>query len=139
MCVALNSMPLKPNGKVDRNALPCPQEWNSPGHFVGPRTELENVIAGAWHDVLGRKQIGVHDNFFECGGDSLLIIRLHDRLRNVLARDLEIVQLFQFPTIEALARFWERGQDPLPSPDGEEWRSRQKDEVIRHLKKVRTA
>jgi amino acid adenylation domain-containing protein len=137
-CVALNSMPLKPNGKVDRNALPCPQERSSLGQFVGPRTELENVIAGAWHDVLGRNQIGVHDNFFECGGDSLLIIRLHDKLRNALGRDLEIVQLFQFPTIEALARFWERGQGP-PNPDGEEWRSRKKEEVIRHLKKVRTA
>jgi acyl carrier protein len=67
----LDALPLSPNGKLDRRALPHPERDSTTIGYTPPRTPAEEAIAAIWADVLGLDQVGVHDNFFELGGDSL--------------------------------------------------------------------
>jgi amino acid adenylation domain-containing protein len=99
----LSALPLTPNGKVDTAALP-----RSPLRPVsGPAGELasgaERVIAGVWREVLGLVRIGPHDNFFEVGGHSLTLVAVQAKLTRLLARPVSVVDLFQYPSIRALA------------------------------------
>jgi amino acid adenylation domain-containing protein len=112
--VRLEAFPLTPNGKLDRQALPAS---NGAGHetneaYVAPRSELESLIAGVWRDVLGVERVGVRDNFFNLGGHSLLLIRLNNRLREALQKELAVVELFKYPTVSALAEHLSRSQPP---------------------------
>jgi acyl carrier protein len=72
---------------------------------VAPRSELEQQIAAVWREVLRLDEVGVRDNFFDLGGHSLLLVRVHAKLRKLLDREFRVVELFQFPTIESLARY----------------------------------
>lgn len=103
--VMLDSLPLTPSGKVDRNALPAADGTRpNPAHeSVGPRTEIEDLVAQVWREVLKLDRIGVHDNFFELGGHSLLATRVVARLRNNFSIDLALRKLFELPTVAALA------------------------------------
>ncbi|HEX3528888.1 MAG TPA: amino acid adenylation domain-containing protein, partial [Thermoanaerobaculia bacterium] len=100
--VALPSLPLTPSGKVDRKALPEPDSGPAPG-FVAPRTAVEEVLAEIWAELLGAAHIGVHDNFFERGGHSLLAVLLMARIEKRLGTTLPLAALFSAPTLEALA------------------------------------
>ncbi|HEU4453749.1 MAG TPA: amino acid adenylation domain-containing protein, partial [Longimicrobium sp.] len=120
--VVMDDFPRTPNGKIDRAALPLP-EAEAGEAFVAPRGETEGRIAGVWSEVLGRGAVGVNDNFFEIGGHSLLLVQLHERLRAALGIDVTLVDLFQFPTVAALAERVERQAkaaqgDPPPQPAG---------------------
>ncbi|MBQ1059238.1 non-ribosomal peptide synthetase [Micromonospora sp. C41] len=112
----LDALPLTPNGKVDRSALPEPDlarpELRSP--YVAPRDELERTVAGIWRELLGVEQVGVDDNFFELGGHSLLMAEARLRLVAAAGRDVTLVELFQFPTVAALAGYLNR-----PGADGD--------------------
>jgi acyl carrier protein len=77
--------------------------------FVLPRTELEQTIAAAWQAALGIDQLGVYDTFFDLGGNSLRMIQIHQKLRAELSIDIELLHLFQFPTIDSLVRFLQAG------------------------------
>lgn len=102
--VPLAAMPLTPNGKIDRAALPAPDGARQVDEtFVSPRTSMERRLAELWRGVLGVDQIGVADNFFDLGGHSLLLMQLHARLVAALAVDVTVLDLFRFPTIGALA------------------------------------
>ena len=102
----VEAWPMTPSGKVDRKALPpvTGRVAASAGTFVAPGTRLEQVIASIWQEVLRQEQIGVHDNFFDLGGHSLLLIRVHSRLCEALRRELPMVDLFRHPTVSSLAR-----------------------------------
>jgi amino acid adenylation domain-containing protein/non-ribosomal peptide synthase protein (TIGR01720 family) len=102
--VKLNHFPLTPSGKVDRRALPAPDQDRPAleSVYVGPRTEAEATLAGIWAQVLGVRQVGVRDNFFELGGDSILSIQVIARAARAGLR-LTPRQFFQYPTIEGLA------------------------------------
>ena len=103
--VVLDSFPIAASGKIDRKALPAPEE-RSPelnGLYVAPRTPTEDVLASIWREVLNVKQVGVHDNFFEVGGHSLLAMQVVVRLSKVLKVDLPLKRFFKTPTISALA------------------------------------
>ncbi|MCA1681766.1 MAG: condensation domain-containing protein, partial [Actinobacteria bacterium] len=97
-------MPLTPNGKLDRRALPAP-EWDATSRvgYVAPRTEAETVLAEIWAQVLGVEQVGVEDNFFELGGDSILSIQVISRVRAVLGVEVSLRSLFTNPTVAGLA------------------------------------
>ncbi len=102
--VPLDAMPRTPNGKVDRDALPAPgaAREDSDASFVAPGTDTEKLLARIWTEVLGLDRVGVHDNFFEVGGDSILSIQIVSRVaREGLA--LTPLQIFQHQTIAALA------------------------------------
>jgi acyl carrier protein len=103
--VVLDALPLTPNGKIDRRALPAPDgSRQSDETYVAPQTDAERRLAAAWCDVLGVEKVGVEDNFFDLGGHSLLVVRLHARLQGMFERELSVLDLFRYPTIGALAR-----------------------------------
>jgi amino acid adenylation domain-containing protein len=101
--VCLPALPLTANGKVDRSRLPVPGDAAGMSGGVEPATELEQAIAAIWRDVLQVAQVGVHDNFFEIGGHSLLMARVHSRLKATLAPDVSMLDLFRYHTIHSLA------------------------------------
>jgi amino acid adenylation domain-containing protein/FkbM family methyltransferase len=102
--VMLDELPLSPNGKLDRRALPEP-EWSSPDakSYIAPRTTTEEIVAGIWMEVLGAKQVSVHDNFFEIGGHSLLATQVISRVRQTFHVELLLRKVFEKPTVEGLA------------------------------------
>jgi acyl carrier protein len=100
--VTLDHLPLTPNGKVDRRALPAPEYAGSAVH-TAPRDETEQRIARVWAEVLGVEEVGVEDNFFDLGGDSLLLMRVYTRLGDTLKPGLTTVDLFRHPTVRSLA------------------------------------
>ncbi|HKV95707.1 MAG TPA: amino acid adenylation domain-containing protein, partial [Candidatus Angelobacter sp.] len=107
--ITLQGLPQNARGEVDRAALSVLGQEQLTREFVLPRTELEQTIATAWQTALGADRVGVHDNFFDLGGHSLLMIQLHQKLRAELAIDIELLHLFQFPTIDSLVRFLQAG------------------------------
>jgi acyl-coenzyme A synthetase/AMP-(fatty) acid ligase/acyl carrier protein len=104
--IVLDALPLMPNGKVDRNALPPPGDGRTAlqTHFVAPRTPLEKDLADIWSEILGVRQIGVDDDFFRLGGHSLLAMRVVSRVRSALQIELPLRMLFESPTVGRLAR-----------------------------------
>jgi amino acid adenylation domain-containing protein len=103
--VFLDSFSLTPNGKIDRNALPSPDEARPQlnQNFVEPRTEIEELVAQGWREVLKLDKIGIHDNFFELGGHSLLATRVIARVRDAFNRDIPLREFFEAPTVAGLA------------------------------------
>ncbi|MEH2072610.1 MAG: MupA/Atu3671 family FMN-dependent luciferase-like monooxygenase [Nostoc sp.] len=106
--VTLNALPLTPNGKIDRNALPAPETFRPELEvsYVAPKTEVEKVIASIWQELLQVEKVGIHDNFFELGGHSLLLIQVTSRLQKVFQRDFTLVDIFQYPTISNLVKYF---------------------------------
>jgi acyl carrier protein len=105
--IALDAMPLSPNGKLDRKALPDPQLGDSLREYVAPRSDLDVVLAGIWQHVLQVDRIGLHDDFFELGGHSLLLTQVGLTLRQRLGLELPLHRLFELSNIEALAAWIE--------------------------------
>ncbi len=102
----LSAMPLTPNGKIDRRALPA-LEAARPDlatAFAAPTTALEELLAGTWAEVLGLERVGIDDNFFALGGDSLLATQIMARLQVSLHVELPLRSLFDLATVAALAR-----------------------------------
>ncbi len=122
--VLRESWPLAATGKLDRKALPAPEAAlvamaaGAEASFEPPRTEMERTLAAIWCEVIGLQRVGVRESFFDAGGHSLLLARVHSRLEEALGRKVPLVDLFQYPTVESLARHLEPpGQpatDPLP-------------------------
>ena len=102
--VALEEMPLTPNGKVDRQALPRPEFRASEQEYVAPRGAVEEIVAGIFAQALKRERVGVRDSFFEQGGHSLLATRVISRLKAAFEVELPLRALFESPTVEGLAR-----------------------------------
>jgi amino acid adenylation domain-containing protein/FkbM family methyltransferase len=103
--VLLVALPVSRNGKVDRRALPAPESLRPEDRpdLIPPRNEAEAAIARIWQQVLRLERVGVHDNFFDLGGQSLLLLQVHTRLREAFDRELSVLDLFQHPTVSALA------------------------------------
>jgi amino acid adenylation domain-containing protein len=107
----LDSLPLTPSGKIDRKALPAPEEVRpqfSKDH-VAPRDNIEEQLASLWAKVLQLKSVSVTDNFFELGGDSLLAARLFAQIHNRFGKNLPLATLFAAPTVEQLANTLREG------------------------------
>uniref|UniRef100_UPI001FE65A73 non-ribosomal peptide synthetase n=1 Tax=Xenorhabdus indica TaxID=333964 RepID=UPI001FE65A73 len=98
----MDSIPLTLNGKLDRRALPEPV-WGNQYSYVAPRNALETRLCAIWQEVLGLAQVGIKDNFFRIGGDSIRAIKLTAAIRQTLAMDVSLAQLFALKTIEELA------------------------------------
>ncbi|HWS88113.1 MAG TPA: amino acid adenylation domain-containing protein, partial [Pyrinomonadaceae bacterium] len=103
--VRLVEMPLTPNGKVDRRALPPPPsvEAQPERAHTAARTPLEQLLCTIWADLLGHERVGVHDDFFDLGGHSLLAAQAVSRIQQACAVDLPLRDLFEHPTVEQLA------------------------------------
>ena len=103
--VELQSMPLTPNGKTDRKALPDPEMTDITTAYVAPRNETETRLVQIWQELLGIERVGIHDNFFELGGHSLLAMRVVSAIRRALDLELNIRDLFAHPTIVGLSAY----------------------------------
>ncbi|MFF8597266.1 amino acid adenylation domain-containing protein, partial [Streptomyces sp. NPDC015220] len=96
----LEALPLTANGKVDRRALPAPERHLAAGgEYEAPATATEELIAEVWQELLGAERVGVHDDFFELGGDSLLALRTVSRINALFGTDLSPRALFERPTV----------------------------------------
>ncbi|HEY0604518.1 MAG TPA: amino acid adenylation domain-containing protein, partial [Herpetosiphonaceae bacterium] len=103
--VVLDALPLSPNGKLERRALPAPDAARSPldDSFVAPQSPIEEVLAGIWAGVLRLERAGIHDNFFALGGHSLLATQVISRIRDAFQVELPLRVLFEAPTVAQLA------------------------------------
>jgi acyl carrier protein len=122
--VILDELPLAPNGKIDRAALPAPDFEHAPSSriHVEPRTATEEVLVRLWREVLGVSRIGVYDNFFShVGGHSLLGTQLVSRIRSVFGIELPLFRLFEAPTVAQLAEHVDlacRGHEAAAEAEG---------------------
>ncbi|MDM8568726.1 amino acid adenylation domain-containing protein, partial [Thiotrichales bacterium HSG1] len=103
--ILLDSIPLTPNGKIDRQAL---AKLSVDGkqlftkEFVAPRTPEEKLLANIWKDILNAKRVGIEDNFFELGGHSLLVMQLISKIRDTFGVDIPLKQIFDAPTVNGM-------------------------------------
>lgn len=108
--VRLDRLPLTPNRKIDRKALPSPTEPSRPTSAGGaPAGEVQRTIAEIWRRILGLSEVGARDNFFELGGHSLLAVQAQREIAEATGKRLTVTDVFRFPTIAALAAHLERG------------------------------
>ena len=120
--VLLKALPLMPNGKIDRRALPAPDRSRPEldKAFVAPRTPTEELLAEIWAQLLNIERVGIHDNFFDLGGHSLLATQLVSRMRESFQVEIPLRRLFEVPTVAGLAESIEAarpaGQNLLVPP-----------------------
>jgi natural product biosynthesis luciferase-like monooxygenase protein len=110
--VTLEALPLTPNGKVDRKALPA-MDGARPdlaAEYVAPESDLEQTIADIWRQVLKVERVGIHDNFFDLGGHSLLVAQVQSQLKRRLHKDLPLIKMLEYPTVSALTRHLSDGE-----------------------------
>jgi non-ribosomal peptide synthetase component F len=100
--VGLKELPLLPNGKLDRRALPAPKGMGAE-EYQAPRTQTEELLSGLWASVLRVPRVGIRDNFFELGGHSLLATKLASRVRETFGVEMPLRELFAHPTVASLA------------------------------------
>jgi acyl carrier protein len=103
--VQLEELPLTPNGKLDRQALPAPDgaRHETAAPFIPPATDVEAKIAAIFQELLGVNEIGIDDNFFDLGANSLMMVRVVEKIRAELGLKMSVVRVFQFPTLRSLA------------------------------------
>ncbi|MDH3600117.1 MAG: amino acid adenylation domain-containing protein [Candidatus Tectomicrobia bacterium] len=119
--VSLDALPLTPNGKVDRRALPAPDasSFSAATAYAAPRTATEATLATIWGEVLGREQVGIHDDFFALGGHSLLSIQMIARIQNAFGIRLPVRTIFEQATVAGLAGLVETLSTSGETPDAE--------------------
>jgi len=117
--VLLKSLPLTANGKIDRRSLPVPDclRPELAAAYVAPQTEIERAIATIWQEMLHLDRVGIHDNFFDLGGHSLLIVQLYSKLQGVFNRTISITDIFKYPTINSLAKYLNQDRNLQPAFD----------------------
>jgi len=107
--IPLEDMPLTPNGKIDRKALPEPDlsrsHWGAAGTFVAPGTDREKIIANIWKEILHVKEIGLHDNFFDLGANSLHVIQLNWKLNEIFGKEIPIELMFTNLSVSFIDRY----------------------------------
>jgi acyl-coenzyme A synthetase/AMP-(fatty) acid ligase/acyl carrier protein len=125
----LEMFPLTPSGKIDRLSLPSPTNLRPvlESAYLAPRTEIEQAIAAIWQEVLRLEKVGVNDNFFDLGGHSLVMAQVRTKLGQKLQRDLSMLELFIYPTINSLAQHLSQEKNEQISP-------RKSDDRIEKLK-----
>jgi len=138
----LPSMPVNAQGKVDRRALErLAPRTRERADFAPPRNELEAAIAQVWREVFGLEEgaeaIGIHDNFFDAGGNSLLLVKLHSRLQKALEWNFPLVEMFKHPTIAALAASLGAEAPAQPSLEKARARTDTRRESMRQLQQLR--
>ncbi|HLP60519.1 MAG TPA: amino acid adenylation domain-containing protein, partial [Candidatus Deferrimicrobium sp.] len=105
--IQLDHLLLNRNGKVDRASLPEPRKDRSLSEktYAAPQSDVEKIVADIWKQVLKIDTVGIHDNFFDIGGNSFYIIRLSSKLKDAFKKEISVTTLFNYPTISAQAKF----------------------------------
>ncbi|MBD2523671.1 non-ribosomal peptide synthetase [Nostoc sp. FACHB-133] len=115
--IMLKALPLTSNGKINCNALP-ESNGNRPelaANYEPPQTEVEQSIADIWQQILHVEKVDIHDNFFDIGGHSLLLVQAHAKLREIFLSNISVINLFEYPTINSLAKYLTRKQTEVAS------------------------
>ena len=135
----LEAMPLTGNGKVDRKALPEPpdKQPQARGEVLLAQNKTEKMIAQIWEEILALEKISVQENFFDLGGNSLSLIRVLEVLQERLDHPLEMVRLYQYPTIRGLSRFLESATEQNPEDSKQRTLRRQKQDQARKRRRSR--
>ncbi|MDM9583638.1 amino acid adenylation domain-containing protein [Nostoc sp. GT001] len=115
--IMLKALPLTPNGKVNYSAL---SESNGDrlelaATYEPPQNEVEQAIANIWQQMLHVEKVGIYDNFFDIGGHSLLLVQIHAKLREIFPTNISVINLFEHPTINSLAKYLTQKQTEIPS------------------------
>lgn len=103
--IQLKTFPLNPNGKIDRKKLPKPADKRRSDQLILPKNHIEKILAETWSEVLETDVIDTNDNFFDIGGHSLLLIRVHNLLKTRIETNISVVDLFRYPTIISMSEF----------------------------------
>lgn len=109
--IYLDKMPILPNGKINKNALTIPEAKKIDEVKVLPKSVLEREILNIWKDVLQKDNIGVHDSFFDIGGNSLTLMMVNNKINSELGLTIPVVKLFEYPTIEGIVRVCAKEKD----------------------------
>ncbi|MGE5343807.1 MAG: amino acid adenylation domain-containing protein [Candidatus Omnitrophota bacterium] len=137
--IPLPEFPITATGKLDRKNLPDP-EGNRPetgAAYVEASTPTAQVIASIWQELLGLNRVGIHDNFFDLGGNSMRLIDLRNRLRETFGIDLSMAVLFEYPTIDGFARYVESQKKPASVPRSDERAEEKGPDISARLQKGR--
>ncbi len=136
--IPMDKIPLTSNGKVDREQLAA-LDLIRQDQYAAPGTGIEKTIACIWEEVLGIERVGLHDNFFEVGGNSLNIIRVNSRLKDEFSRELPLVSMFTYPTVYEYGHYLEQEQGTGSGGDTDllEDRSEVKQRGRNNLQKIR--
>jgi acyl carrier protein len=112
----VETIPLNSNGKVDIDSLPISQRIRPElkVDFKAPQTKIEREIAAVWQEFLPVSKVGIEDNFFDLGGQSLLLTQVQSRLNKMYRKELTIIDLFRYPTIHSLVLFINEGETHDP-------------------------
>ena len=114
--VQLKRIPLTPNGKIDRKSLPEPGKDIREQEYVGPRNATEETLCRLWQEVLRRECVGIHDNFFNIGGHSLLAVQVISRIKQAFTVEMPLSVLFVAPTVARMAEHIAAMNEPDQSP-----------------------
>ena len=132
--VEIGNIPVTPGGKVDRKALESHSAVLSVGtEYVEPESEMEKMIADTWKEILNADKVGIDDNFFDLGGNSLKAIQLTNKMNQILGKDIPVVTIFEYVTIRSFARYLSQVEPGKRTGSQETDRS----EVIDKVKKRR--
>jgi acyl carrier protein len=134
--IPVDKMPLTPNGKIDRKALPEPDQSRPDlgATYVAPGTEKEEAVTNIWKQVLELERVGIYDNFFELGGNSLNIIQLSEQLTKVFKKDIPVAILFKYLTIRSFVDYVIGEEQEL---DSSNYRVNRRSEIMRSRKRFK--
>ncbi|MCP4134083.1 MAG: amino acid adenylation domain-containing protein [bacterium] len=132
--VQVDTIPMTQNGKVDRKALPDPKDFaiNKGSEYISPRNETEKQLAHIWSEVLGVEGIGIDDNFFEMGGDSILAIKVIQKINSGFNIEVPISAIMRNSTIRGLAELSDFEGSVVPIVDTEQDKSSKKAEMDKY-------
>jgi len=137
--VMLDELPLTPNGKIDYGALPeTAGELLQSKARIAPRNNIEKTIANIWGELLDVRDVGIHDNFFDLGGHSLLVTQLHSRLHEEFGGGTSVIQLFEFPTVCSQAELFSQKEQRGPSLDAAKDRAAKQKKSIKRRRTVKS-
>jgi acyl carrier protein len=136
--VLVDELPLTANGKADRKALLARGAGQqSSAAYVAPASDLERQIVAVVQEVLHVERVGVHDNFFELGANSIELVQAHRKLQTIVDRELPIVDMFKYPTVSALAQYLDRPHQDDAAIESGQSRGRSRREALRQRSPVR--
>jgi amino acid adenylation domain-containing protein len=139
--VMLDRFPLTVSGKINRMLLPAPEETRPQleAPYTSATTEAEQIIVAVWQAVLQLEKVGTGDNFFDLGGHSLLLVKVHSRLRASFEKELSMTDLFRYPTIRSLAKYLSDDQNATSTPPQVQDRARKQKEALLRRRESRKA
>ena len=134
----VDALPRTPNGKIDRQSLPAPDRARqAAAKYTAPANEVEAKIASIWQEILNLEQVGTHDNFFDLGANSLLMMQANGKLRAALGTSLSLVEMFRFTTVSSLAAHLSKPAAEAPSFQGSQDRARTRIDAVQRLRELR--